>query len=272
MSIMPAPTIPRTPIPKFTKKELDLANLCAVAIWYGINYETGTIQTVSDANLMSKFAPYFYEYHQTKKKPNPDIFLADVRELILACGIKMLFRGISGMDFRKGINAIYSDVYPIFLKAQKNPTRVSSYKDAVNCLEALSKGFVVNPKDNRLSLASRILFFLAPNLQTFNMNNSIAKSYGLQSRPHHHYAGYFELLAKGLITNQTALSKYKIPPMRDELDYKTWYEASRTDWWRRRVLDLAVMFRASPSIMPNPNLKHLIQQVRKADEERANAV
>ena len=60
--------------------------------------------------------------------------------------------------------------------------------------------------------------------------------------------------------------------MRDELDYKTWYEASRTDWWRRRVLDLAVMFRASPSIVPNPNLKHLIQQVRKADEDKANAV
>jgi beta-phosphoglucomutase-like phosphatase (HAD superfamily) len=81
---MPAPTIPRTPIPKFTKRELDVANLCATAIWYGINYETGAIHTVSDANLMSKFAPYFYEYHQTKKKPNPDIFLADVRELILA--------------------------------------------------------------------------------------------------------------------------------------------------------------------------------------------
>lgn len=268
---MPASKILRTPIPKFTKKELDVANLCAVAIWYGINYETGAIQKNSDANLLSNFAPYFYEFHKTKKQPSPDIFLDDVHDLILTCGIKMLFRGIAGMDFRKGINAIYSDVYPIFLKAQKNSTRVSSYQDAIKCLEALSKGFVIDPKSNRLSLASRILFFLAPNLQAFNMNNSIAISYGLQTRPHHHYSAYFELFAKGLITNQTALGKYKLPPMRDGLDYKTWFEVNRTDWWRRRVLDLAVLFRASPSMIPHPNLKHLIQLVRRTDEKEANA-
>jgi hypothetical protein len=269
---MTAPKVPRKPISKFTKKELDEANLCAKAIWYGINYETGATQKVSDANLMSRFAPYFYEYHQTKKKPNPDIFLIDVRDLILACGIKILFRGIAGMSFRKGINAIYTNVYPIFLKAQKNSSRVSSYKDAAKCLEQLSKGFVINPKDNRLSLASRILFFLAPNLQTFNMNNNIASSYGLQSRPHHHYVEYFELFAKGLITNQTALSKYKIPPARDDLDYKTWYEASKTDWWKRRVLDLAVLFKASPKIIPNPNLKHLIQRAITVDKEKTNGI
>jgi len=262
---------PKTQIPKFSKRELDVANLCAQAIWYGINFETGSMGNISEAHLMSRFAPFFYEYHKNKEKPKPDIFLTDVRKVILSCGIKMLFRGIAGMDFRKGINAIYSDVYPIFLKAQKNPTRVSSFKDAAMCLDALSKGFVVNPKNNRLSLASRILFFLAPNLQTFNMNNGIARSYGLQVRPHHHYVEYFALFAKGLITNQTALSRYKMPPMRDDLDYKTWYEASKTDWWRRRVLDLAVLFRATPSITINPNLKYLIREVIKDDEKKANA-
>lgn len=266
---MPKPSIPRTPIPKFTKKDLDTANLCAQALWYGINFETGATQT-SDANLMSRFAPYFYEYHQTKKKPNPDIFIQDVRGLILACGIKMLFRGIAGMNFRKGINAIYTNVYPVFLKAQKKSTRTSSYLDAIKCLEELSKGFVIDPKANRLSLASRILFFLSPNLQTFNMNNSVAIAYGLQTRPHHHYAEYFELFAKGLITNQTALSKYKMPQLRDGLDYKTWYEASKTDWWRRRVLDIAVLLRATPAINPNPNLRRLMGEAIKVD--KANSV
>ena len=51
------------------------------------------------------------------------------------------------MNFRKGINAIYTNVYPIFLKAQKKSTRTSSYMDAVNCLEQLSKGFVAYSSD-----------------------------------------------------------------------------------------------------------------------------
>ena len=266
---MPSTKIPRIPIPKFSKSELDVANLCSQALWYGINFETGKTQT-SDANLMSKFAPYFYEYHQTRIQPNPDIFVDDVRELILACGIKILFRGIAGMNFRKGIDSIYSDVYPIFLKAQKKATRTSSYLDAVSCLEKLSKGFVDDPKANRLNLASRILFFLSPNLETFNMNKSIAQYFGLPIRPYHHYIDYFELFSKGLVTNQTALSKYKIPKMRDNLDYKTWYEVSRTNWWKRRVLDIAVILRTSPKVIPHSNLRSLIAEAIKAD--KANSV
>ena len=37
---MPAPKIPRKPIPKFTKAELNKANLCAEALWYGVNFKT----------------------------------------------------------------------------------------------------------------------------------------------------------------------------------------------------------------------------------------
>ena len=268
---MPKPTIPRKPIPKFKKVDLDTAHLCAQALWYGINFETGKFQT-SDANLISRFAPYFYEYHKTKKKPNPNIFIQDVRELILACGIKMLFRGIAGMNFRKGINAIYTDVYPIFQKSLKKPNHTSSHIDAIGCLEKLSKGFVVNPKENRLSMASRILFFLSPNLQAFNMNNKIAIAFGLPVRPHYHYAEYFELFAKGLVSNQTGLSKYKMPPLRDDLDYKTWYQVSKTDWWKRRVLDLAVLLLSNPSVTPHPNLKKMIKEAIRRDEDELNEV
>ncbi len=265
---MPKSSIARKPIPKFKKVDLDIANLCAEALWYGVNFETGKNQT-SDAYLMSRFAPFFYEYHQTKKRPNPDIFVAEVRELILACGIKILFRGIAGMDFRKGIDSIYKDVYPVFQQSLKKSSRTSSCADAIECLATLSKGFVINPKDNRLSLASRILFFLSPNLHTFNMNKQIAVAFGLPIRPHYHYADYFELFSKGLITNQTALSKYKMPKMRDNLDYKTWYEASRTDWWRRRVLDIAVILLTSPKVVPHPNLRQLVKEAIKRDKDNS---
>jgi len=267
---MPPPKIARKPIPKFTKAELNRANLCATALWYGINFQNGNFTHISDASLMSNFAFNFYHYHKNKKKFSPDIFVADVRELILACGIKMLFRGIAEMDLRKGIDSLYKDVYPQFLKSQKNPNRMSTYQVSVKCLESLSKGLVKNPASNRLNLASRILFFLSPNLHTFNMNNSVAKFFGLQSRPHHHYAEYFELFSKGMVTNQTHLSKYKMPPARDGLDIVTWNEASRTDWWKRRVLDLAVLIHTSPKVTVDPNLRVYIRRKIKQDELENN--
>lgn len=262
---MPAPTIPRTPIPRFTRAELDRANLCARALWHGINFETGNMEHVSDARLMSNFAPNFYHFHRLKKRFAPDIFVLDVRELILACGIKMLFRGIADMDLRKGIDSLYVDVYPQFKKALKTPTRVSSCEVSIKCLEKLSQGLVKDPASNRLNLASRILFFVSPNLQTFNMNNGVAKFFGLQTRPHHHYAEYFQLFSAGMVTNQTLLSKYKMPPARDGLDSVTWNEASRTDWWKRRVLDLAVLMHTRPNMVPHVNLNYLIRQKIRMD-------
>ncbi len=73
------------------------------------------------------------------------------------------------------------------------------------------------------------------------MNNSVAKKYGLPVRPYHHYSEYFELFAKGLIVNQTLLSKYKLPSKRDGLGPKTWEAVNKTNWWHRRILDLAVL-------------------------------
>jgi hypothetical protein len=112
----------------------------------------------------------------------------------------------------------------------------------------------------------------------FNGKDVVARSrtgtgktfaFGLPIRPHYHYADYFELFSKGLITNQTALSKYKMPQMRDGLDYKTWYEASRTDWWRRRVLDIAVILLTSSKVLPHPNLRQLVKEAIKKDKDNS---
>jgi len=262
---MPAPKIPRRPIPKFTKSELNVAETCARALWYGIDFRTGEHYPISDAGLLSTFAPNFYYFHKQKKRFVPDIFVADVKGLILACGVKQLFRGNSEMDFRKAIDSIYRDIYPRYLSSLKNPTAVSSVDVAIECLELLSKGLVIDPKKNRLNLASRILFFLSPNIHCFNMNNSVAKSFGLQSRPHHHYEEFFHLFSDGLVTNQTRLSSYKIPPARDGLDDVSWNEISRTDWWKRRVLDLAVLIHTSPNIQIYHDIKRSIRAMALLD-------
>ena len=262
---MPAAKIQRKPIPKFSRVELDRANLCATALWYGINFSNGNQSHTSDAKLMANFASYFYHYHRRKKRFLPDIFVSDVRELIIACGIKMLFRGISEMDFKQGIDCLFKDVYPHFKKALKKPDQVSTIATSIKCLESLNKGLVIDPSSNRYNLASRMLFFICPNLQTFNMNNSVAIYFGLQARPHHHYADYFKLFSDGMVSNQTKLSKYKMPPSRDGLDSITWNEASRTDWWRRRVLDIAVLLHACPNVAVDPHLRVNIRRKIKMD-------
>jgi len=263
---MPLSKIARKPIPKFSRSELNKADLCAKALWYGINYQTGKPCRTSDACLMSKFAFNFYHFHTTKKRFTPDIIARNIKELILACGITNLFRWMAHIDLNKGIDSFYTDVYPEFLKAQRGPNGINSCQVSIQCLKNLNVGLVKKAKSNQLNLSSRILFFLSPNLHTFNMNRSVAKFFGLPERPSYHYAEYFELFSRGMVTNQTNLSKYKMPSARDGLDSKTWNEASRTDWWKRRVLDLAVLLYTSPKVTVDPNLRVYTNRKIKQEE------
>jgi hypothetical protein len=48
---MPAPTIARKPIPKFTAREIKTAELCSRALWYGIDFETA-LSTIYGVELM----------------------------------------------------------------------------------------------------------------------------------------------------------------------------------------------------------------------------
>ena len=262
---MPLSKNKRTQIPKFSRTQLETANRCARALWYGVDYETGNSR-LSDAEIMNKFSTKFISFHKTRTKPKPDIFVVDVKQLIKASKLSNLFRWIKSMDFRKGIDCLYKDVHKKFLKAQKRPNRTSTYLDAIACVEKLNHGLVKDPRINQYNLASRILFFTTPNLQTFNLNGSIAIHFGLQVRAKVHYKEYFELFAQGMITNQTKLSKYSMPPARAGLDSVTWNNAKRTDWWRRKVLDLAVLLHVKQNIKVDPNLLVYIRRQIKLDQ------
>ena len=105
---------------------------------------------------------------------------------------------------------------------------------------------------------------LTPNLRIFNMNRGVAKEYGLRQMPTVHYGDFIDLFTNGQNFNHKELSKYKMPTYRSSLDMYTWQKASRTDWWERRVLDIAVLLKLNSNI-PFPNLQNLIDQQIKDD-------
>ena len=65
---------------------------------------------------------------------------------------------------------------------------------------------------------------------------------------------------KYLINNKTQLSKSFLP-QRSYLDKRVWDQVNKTDWWQRRVLDLALLIHFG-SVIPNPTITQRVLQER----------
>lgn len=257
---MPKPTIPRTPIQKFTKAELDIAELCARALWHGVSFETGS-KVTSDAWLLDAFATPFYQITSTTSKVN--ISDIDVHNLVVACVLYATFRDTNKTHYNAGINCISSHIYPIYLNYLNNLSSVNVEQYGALAVKEMSNALALQPVNHnkphphRTVLSSRIMFFLVPTMPCFNMNNSIALIYGLQSRPFAYRDEYCALMYKGLQTNNSLLNKYTLPQCTDELASETWAIVNASDWWQRRILDIAILIQNNLAT-PIPNLNALL--------------
>lgn len=239
---MPAPTIPRSPIPKFTAREIKTAELCSRALWYGIDFETGKPQ-MSDSEFIEVFAGPMYSHSPNIRMFKPAVFQKDVHELIRAGKLTALYRSIRLLDFNKGVRSIHNQIFKIFFNARRAPRTTDKLRQGINAIELLSKSLVRNQSNNQLVLSSRILFYLCPNLTISNMNNRVARHFGLQSRPHHHYAEFQILLNRGLVVNQNNLNRCKLPMRHGTMTQRLWEYIKKTSWYQRRVLDIAVLLK-----------------------------
>jgi hypothetical protein len=251
-------------IPKFNKADIETAHLCAKALWYGIDYSTGNPHR-SDADLLNIFFGNFNEHAINKNIISPRVFRGDVKELIIAAKVYILFRGINGMNFTKGIATMYSDIFPRMHDATKNPQIANRLQTGQTCLWKLSKGIVVKKHHNRIALSSRILFYLTPNLMIFNYCRPISKYLGLSAIPQNNYISYYKTLEAGLKINQSQLGALRMPPTRDGLTQKDWDIINKSDWWQRRVLDLAILIQTG-KFKTHPNLRQLILELEQAEK------
>lgn len=231
-------------VPLFSNFKLKLAELCANDLWSGINYENGKRISISDEELLVLFAEPFYKL---VIKPNSKNLIKEqsIRKLIRVAKIKALFRSANPTNFKKGIVGIKKNIIPIYKqwKSIKNPPQPIYYE--TNAILTLGKDFVKQQKkvtrngNFRVPLASRILFFAIPNMSFFNFSNSLAKKMLFQSRPQAAIPFFMDILDKGFHLN-SYLKKMKLPPpsfLKPNL-YRMIY---KSDWWQRRVLDLALL-------------------------------
>jgi len=236
------------------------ANVCAEACWYGINFKNLKVnQLTSDENLLEYFANPMYVHGKNVAAFNPDIFVDKVNDLITVCGLGMLRLGFHRISIPDAIATIKNQIYPIFDGVRTSSIRHSRTQPS-NAISHLSRGMVTQPNYHQIILASRILFFNVPNIRIYNISSALARNLHMQGHPFQYHHFYREKMDKYLSQNRNQLSKLSMPPPFD-LDKRVWDQVNQTDWWQRRVLDLALLIHFG-CVIPNPNITQRVLQER----------
>jgi len=228
-----------------------LAEICATALWEGVNFETGLPGEISDEVLLSNFHVAFQ-----KKIKNPALpSLIDemqLRQLIRVCKIKAMFRSKLPLDFQKGIDSISNHVEPIYNISTKRNAPIGRLEASTEATLELSKNWVnnTNPSLNgnyRVPFSTRILFFACPEMCIFNYSKALEKAMQLQTRPQAAIKAFNQLMMDGMMVNRVLLNQCQLPT-RTAMSVANWNKIAKTDWWKRRVLDLAMLIHYQISV------------------------
>jgi hypothetical protein len=249
---------PHKSAPTFTSAELALANDCARLIWHGISFETGK-PIVSDEELLSYFATPLHR-HLTSSTAKVSLNLNDLHSLIITCGLKPMLRKQHELSYPQFENYLAKNTKTYLhdcnaAKQTVDAWRVSSAyvmqggKELVDVAVQTNAGY-------RIPLATRILFFALPSMPLANFSNGLAKALNLQSRPEAAINPFYQIFQNCLAINRKQLSKYQMPQSLEKLENDIYIEAKSSDWWQRRVVDIALLlhFNVSRVITPLPTI------------------
>lgn len=241
------------PVPLFQPDEISLANEAALLQWNGYDYVSGK-QVTSDFEFLRIFANELRNALPPISQ-QPNFASQDIDELVNVCRLKMIKLRFHELDFTL-MEAFLLQNYAAYLNNIRGAVPAGkSLSEAILLLLDTSMA-VVKPRQfkspgHRVGLASRLMFFAAPECLIFNYSWPIATK-GLQhtSIPRVAYPLYAAAMLDGLRQNWTELSKYNIPfghngkPLSD---LKILEDGTRTTdlydthWWARRVLDIALL-------------------------------
>ena len=254
-------------VPLLTKSAIHLAHLCALETWQGYNYSKGTlfdkvlvenmpgsnyrstkVVTLSDEYLMIRFATHLLAIYKPKdfKNTNP-ISESLMDEFRNVAGIRSTERRGPKPDYLGGKSYFKKQVsedYRLCLNASLEDKPFEPVYAIQSLSIALTHQVSNNIESEHIMLATRILFFMMPNITVFNFSPEIAKSLNLSGDRDDTIFIYQEKLWEGLKLNWSNLCDYDMP-LPKNIDRRIYDLAKKSGWWQRRIYDLALKFNSS---------------------------
>ncbi len=251
-------------IPLLTKSAIHLAHLCALETWQGYSYSKGTlfnnvlvehtpgtnykstkVVQLSDEYLMSRFAAHLFGIIKPKDFPNTTpISESLMDEFRNVAGIKTTERRGPKPDYSGGSDYFKKQVaedYKSCLNASLEDKPYESVFATKNLSIALTYQNSDRIESKHIMLATRILFFVMPNIAVFNLSPEIEKFLSLKGDREDTIFIYQDKLWDGLKLNWSNLCEYDMPPPKS-IDRTIYDLAKQSGWWQRRVFDLALKF------------------------------
>lgn len=231
-------------VPKLTSYEIKLAELCAKDLWDGIDYQTGN-HIVRDELFLGNFASSAFSLYRGRSN-TLIVPVQDFYTFVIVAGLRSQFQTSTGTDLAKGISAFNVAVLPAYTAWRRNTKTQSSVDLVTKAVIDWSPSFVKNPNtgsrvgNHRISIACRFLFYAYPDFPVFNFSKALSKSLNLRYDSQAAIPYFNEIMAKGMETNKLLLSKTTMPPP-TSMSVVLWRRAEKHGWWKRRVLDLALL-------------------------------
>ena len=232
-------------VPKLTAYEVKLGELCALDLWDGIDYQTGK-HIARDEVFLGNFGTSAAALYSGRRNIL-NVSVQDFHTFVIVAGLKNQYQTSNGTDLAKGITAFNTAVLPSYTIWKKKKTTQSPVDLVTKAVLDWSPTFVKNPNtaskvgNHRVSIACRFLFFAFPDFPVFNFSKALQKSLILQTRPQDALPYFNAIMTRGMVINRVLLSK-TVMPQPTVMSLALWKRAEKNGWWKRRVLDLALLF------------------------------
>jgi len=247
---------PHLRVPIFSQRHINLAQRCALALWKGIDYETGRKMQFSDSEFLAEYTLGF-EAKRNAPRSRFQINTYSLRRMIRVGKLKAMFRSTNPIDFSNGLLKLQAIIREYDSKLNQKNFKKDKFTEKI--VMKLGKSFVTQTRiptingNYRLPFATRILMFGLPMLPLYNFSNGLASKMHFQKRPQAAIPHFYSELSKGLQRNMRRLSLLKPPSHPIGMRQARWTKIIAHKWWQRRVLDIALLLHfgvtsASPKI------------------------
>jgi hypothetical protein len=234
-------------VPKFSVSQIALAHVCAESLWNGFFYDSNKPMKWSEEQYVQKFSTatqIILKNHNTVSQLNPN----DLHDLVVAANLKMIYRNRNKTDLQQAVNTYPSSAVNYYSQWKSGSMNSLDPHVCATLAECDWGGKFIDPiaaaslrTTLRVPLASRVLFYGMPDLMVFNYSGGLAKAINIRSRTKPAIGVFNKIMSDGLVANKVLLNTLT-PPSSSVINTDLWSTSTRSDWWQRRVLDLALLF------------------------------